>query len=540
MNENYQTILFEGIASQLKRKVNCIGQLYGSAMSLAIAECLIESNNMKVVITPNIETSETLLNEIKFFNQTNQLVEVLPDLEILPYDISPPNIDTVSKQSDILYKLAHKKIDLLIVSATNLLWKLPPKEYIINSSFKLNTNQIFDIDTLRYKLRLGGYKRVSMVKNPGDFSIRGSLVDLYSPSLDDPLRVDFSDDIIDSLRIFDSENQLTLRKVDQAMIIPANHYPNSSEAFDIFKENMRNSFEGNQMDWPLYNLIETDAASYGVHNYIPFFFKSMNTIWDYVEDNTHIYCMSESIESIKIYQKLIEERYQSVKENDQPMMKPDDLFINSNTQIEIIESKKPVILQSVKFRLNKKKTIINLETQPILSHSKGDHNSYKEIIEELMAKKDLKKILISAPTENRKSMIISHIKNHTESIVEAESWEDFLNQNEMFSITKRSISESFYMESKKIAVIGEIDLFGRTTRSRITRNRASRDPMAIIESLKDLDVGSLVVHKDHGIGKYNGLTKLIIDDVESEFLSLSYAKGDLLQVPVTLMEQVSR
>ena len=149
MNENYQTILFEGIASQLKRKVNCIGQLYGSAMSLAIAECLIESNNMKVVITPNIETSETLLNEIKFFNQTNQLVEVLPDLEILPYDISPPNIDTVSKQSDILYKLAHKKIDLLIVSATNLLWKLPPKEYIINSSFKLNTNQIFDIDTLR-------------------------------------------------------------------------------------------------------------------------------------------------------------------------------------------------------------------------------------------------------------------------------------------------------------------------------------------------------------------------------------------------------
>ena len=383
MNENYQTILFEGIASQLKRKVNCIGQLYGSAMSLAIAECLIESNNMKVVITPNIETSETLLNEIKFFNQTNQVVEVLPDLEILPYDISPPNIDTVSKQSDILYKLAHKKIDLLIVSATNLLWKLPPKEYIINSSFKLNTNQIFDIDTLRSQLRLGGYKRVSMVKNPGDFSIRGSLVDLYSPSLDDPLRVDFSDDIIDSLRIFDSENQLTLRKVDQAMIIPANHYPNSSEAFDIFKENMRNSFEGNQMDWPLYNLVETDAASYGVHNYIPFFFKSMNTIWDYVEDNTHIYCMSESIESIKIHQKLIEERFQSIKENDQPMMKPDDLFINSNTQIEIIESKKPVTLQSVKFRLNKKKTIINLETQPILSHSKGDHNSYKEIIEEL-------------------------------------------------------------------------------------------------------------------------------------------------------------
>ena len=117
-----------------------------------------------------------------------------------------------------------------------------------------------------------------MVKNPGDFTIRGSLVDLFSPSLDDPLRVDFSDDIIDSLRIFDSENQLTLRKVDQAMIIPANHYPNSSEAFDIFKENMRNSFEGNQMDWPLYNLIETDAASYGVHNYIPLFFKSIFSI----------------------------------------------------------------------------------------------------------------------------------------------------------------------------------------------------------------------------------------------------------------------
>ena len=358
MNENYQTILFEGVASQLKSKANCIGQLYGSAMSLAIAEYLIESNNMMVVITPNIEASETLLNEINFFNQTNQVIEVLPDLEILPYDISPPNIDTVSKQSNILYKLAHKKIDLLIVSATNLLWRLPPKEYIKNSSLELNINQDFDIDTLRNQLTSSGYKRVSMVKNPGDFSIRGSLVDLFSPSLDDPLRVDFSDDIIESLRIFDSENQLTLRKVDQAMIIPANHYPNSSEAFDIFKENMRNSFEGNQMDWPLYNFIETDAASYGVHNYIPLFFKSMDSIWDYVEDNAHIYCMSESMESIRVHQKLIEERYESVKENDQPMMKPNDLFINSNAQIEIIKSKEPVTLQSVKFRLNKKKIII--------------------------------------------------------------------------------------------------------------------------------------------------------------------------------------
>ena len=540
MKENYQTILFEGIASQLKSKANSIGQLYGSAMSLAIAECLIKSNNMMVVITPNIEASETLLNEINFFNQTNKVIEVLPDLEILPYDISPPNIDTVSKQSNILYKLAHKKIDLLIVSATNLLWRLPPKEYIKNGSLELNINQIFNIDALRNQLTSSGYKRVSMVRNPGDFSIRGSLVDLFSPSLDNPLRVDFSDDIIESLRIFDYENQLTLQIINQAMIIPANHYPNSSEAFDIFKENMRNSFEGNQMDWPLYNLIETDAASYGVHNYIPFFFKSMDSLWDYVDDNAHVFCIKESMESISIHQKLIEERYASVKENDQPMMKPENLFLNSNAQIEIIRNKEPVILQSVKFRLNKNKTIINLKTLPILSQNKSENNSYKKIIEDVVGKKDLKKILISAPTENRKSMIVNDIKNHTSSIGEVESWKDFLNQNEIFNITKRSISESFYIENKKIAVIGEVDLFGRTTKSRITRNRNTKDPEAIIESLKDLDVGSLVVHKDHGIGKYNGLTKLVIDDVESEFLSLSYAKNDLLQVPVTLMDQVSR
>ena len=540
MKENYQTILFEGIASQLKSKANSIGQLYGSAMSLAIAECLIKSNNMMVVITPNIEASETLLNEINFFNQTNKVIELLPDLEILPYDISPPNIDTVSKQSNILYKLAHKKIDLLIVSATNLLWRLPPKEYIKKGSLELNINQILNIDALRNQLTSSGYKRVSMVRNPGDFSIRGSLVDLFSPSLDNPLRVDFSDDIIESLRIFDYENQLTLQIINQAMIIPANHYPNSSEAFDIFKENMRNSFEGNQMDWPLYNLIETDAASYGVHNYIPFFFKSMDSLWDYVDDNAHVFCIKESIESISIHQKLIEERYASVKENDQPMMKPENLFLNSKAQIEIIRNKEPVILQSVKFRLNKNKTIINLKTLPILSQNKSEHNSYKKIIEDVVAKKDLKKILISAPTENRKSMIVNDIKVHTSSIGEVESWKDFLNQNEIFNITKRSISESFYIENKKIAVIGEVDLFGRATKSRITRNRNTKDPEAIIESLKDLDVGSLVVHKDHGIGKYNGLTKLVIDDVESEFLSLSYAKNDLLQVPVTLMDQVSR
>ena len=536
MNKQNQNIIFDH--SNVDSSVNNYGQLYGSAINLALAEKIKNDQGLKIVITPEIDIAETLCNELKYFADTDLFIELLPDLEVLPYDASSPSNQIIANRSEVLFQLLKGNIDVLVVSAANILWKLPPRKYFEEESFSLNVGELFSMQEVGQKLQKNGYVRVSTVVKPGEFCIRGSLIDVFSPLYTNPIRVDFDDEKIDLIKLFDVDSQLTLSTTNSVTIIPSEHYPKSSEAFNFFKTNMRNSFIGNQLEWPLYNFIETYAEDYGVYNYLPLFFDSMSSIWDYCK-TADIFCIGDIETTIKNYQKLIDQRFHHQNDLSQPKLKPSKLFFNATQQIKKINKMNPINLQHQKCWKSHNHKAINFDTSPLEPLNAFKTSSIERILNSLF-ETSTNKILLSAGSKNRKVFIENQLREHSIAVREVSSWNEFLGRRSGVFITEEPINESFIITTSGIAVIGEMELFGRRSRTRKYRGSVGKDPESIIRDLKDLQVDSLVVHGEHGIGKYKGLSVMMIDDINTEFLTIEYALGDLLHVPVTMMEQVSR
>jgi len=514
------------------------GQLYGSSIGLALAENRMQTEVSSLVICPNSENAKIIADEISYFNQTDQVVEVFPDLEILPYDLSPPRRDIISKRSEILHKLIKKEVNLLVLNASSLLWKLPPRDFFDSLSQQIEVGQSLSINKIKEILKRSGFDRVAVVHDPGQYTVRGSIVDLYSPSEIHPIRIDLDDDHIDSIRLFNSASQLTIKQIKSTWIIPANQFPRDSKAIDLFKANMRNHFEGNQMEWPLYNYIYDDPENHGVYNYLPLFYNTMSSILDFIDRSTRIFLIDDFSSSLLGFKHLIDQRFNDYQLDTQPIMQPNELFFNAKKIINEINQKTPFTIQSEKFTSTNKQQVINFDTQPLLLET-SDISLIIDKILLLIEKESVSKVLISAPTKKKQSLIKNYFKSTSLSIDMAKNWTDFLTQKDGIYLTEKILGKGFLIKSQGLAVIGEIDLFGKLTK-KINKTYRKQDPETIIENLKDLQKGALVVHRDYGIGKYDGLKRLLVDEIESEFLCINYAKGDLLQLPITQMEKVSR
>ena len=513
------------------------GQLYGSSIGLALAEDRIQTAVSSLVICPSSENAQVIADEISYFNQTDQIVEVFPDLEILPYDLSPPRRDIISKRSEILHKLIKKEVNLLVLNASNLLWKLPPRDFFDSVSQPIEVGQSLSIAEIKEILQRSGFDRVAVVHDPGQYAVRGSIVDLCSPSEIHPIRIDLDDDHVDSIRLFDSASQLTIKQIKKTWIIPANQFPRDSKAVDFFKTNMRNHFEGNQMEWPLYNYIYDDPENHGVYSYLPLFYNTMSSLLDYIDPSTRIFLIDDFASSLLDFKQLIDQRFNDYQLDTQPIMQPNELFFNANKIIDEINQKTLFTVQTEKLTGTNKQQLINFDTQPLLLET-SDISLIIEKILLLIEKESISKVLISVPTKKKQSLIKNYFKSTSISIGIANNWRDFLAQKDGIYITEQILGKGFLIKSQRLAVIGEIDLFGKL--KRVNKKYRKQDPETIIENLKDLQKGALVVHRDYGIGKYDGLKRLSVDDVESEFLCINYAKGDLLQLPITQMEKVSR
>ena len=514
------------------------GQLYGSSIGLALAEDRMQTAASSLIICPNSENAQVIADEISYFNQTDQIVEVFPDLEILPYDLSPPRRDIISKRSEILHKLIKKEVNLLVLNASNLLWKLPPRDFFDSVSQPIEVGQSLSMAEIKEILQRSGFDRVAVVHDPGQYAVRGSIVDLYSPSEIHPIRIDLDDDHVDSIRLFDSASQLTIKQIKKTWIIPANQFPRDSKAVDFFKTNMRNHFEGNQMEWPLYNYIYDDPENHGVYNYLPLFYNTMSSLLDFIDPSTRIFLVNDFSSSLLDFKQLIDQRFNDYQLDTQPIMQPNELFFNANKIIDEINQKTLFTVQTEKLTGTNKQQLINFDTQPLLLET-SDISLIIDKILHLIEKESISKVLISVPTKKKQSLIKNYFKSTSISIGIANNWTDFLAQKDGIYITEQILGKGFLIKSQRLAVIGEIDLFGKLTK-RVNKKYRKQDPETIIENLKDLQKGALVVHRDYGIGKYDGLKRLSVDDVESEFLCINYAKGDLLQLPITQMEKVSR
>jgi transcription-repair coupling factor (superfamily II helicase) len=514
------------------------GNLNGASIGLALSSLIVEANRPVVIIAPDTLAATRLEYELQFFHH-NQPIVHFPDWETLPYDQFSPHQDIISERIAALYKMPALKQGAIITPISTLMQRLPPRDYLDGNTFLLNPGDKFDLHAVRLRLSTAGYRAVDQVREHGEFAIRGSIVDLFPMGSDTPFRIDLFDDEIDTIRTFSTENQRSLEKIDKIQILPAKEFPLNDIAIERFRQAWRERFTGNPLNCAIYQDITEGICTPGIEYYLPLFFQQTQTIFDYLPDNALIIQIGNTHAKAEEFWHEIHTRYEQRRHDiSRPLLEPQTLYIPTAEIFNRVKAYAQIKIQSEAVSENIHN--INFATQPTLALN-VDHKAEKPLksLEDFLINYD-GRVLFCAETTGRREVLLQLFQTIKLAPKTYLSWDDFLADKATYGITVAPLDDGLTLETPAITLIAETQLYGNRVMQRRRRKVSVQDTDQIIKDLSELQVGSPIVHIEHGIGRYLGLQTLSVGDQIAEFLAIEYANQSKLYVPVSSLHLISR
>ncbi len=479
------------------------------------------------IFTETAFEARRLMEEMLWFNP-NLKINLLPDWETLPYDHFSPHPDLISERLLTLYQVTQKSFDVVIVPVTTALHLLPPKSYIQQFSFHFAKGQKVDIEAFKNQLTLNGYMNVVRVMAPGEFSVRGSLIDLFPMGSIVPYRLDFFDDEIDSIRTFDVDSQRTLYPVNEIKLLPARECPMDEKSISTFRQNYRERFEGDPSRSSIYKDISKGIPIGGIEWYMPLFFDEMSDIFSYFSDNTIIYKHGNLDHACNHFWQETEKRFRLFAyDAERPILEPKDLLLKSDQFFKSINTYE-------KFDLKRPETY---EKIPDVSIDRKNIQPLAKL--DKFVSESSKRIFILADSLGRRETVSELLKVGGIKFKSADNWSQALNMNDQVVLTVSPVHQG-YISSEHI-VVTESELYVNTVRQSKRRQRDKNfSSDAMVRDLSELKDGDPIVHEQYGVGRFRGLFNLDFGEGESEFLLLEYFGDDKLYVPVSNLDLISR
>ncbi|MFM8491185.1 MAG: transcription-repair coupling factor, partial [Candidatus Methylopumilus sp.] len=515
--------------NQNKESLSIINIDGSDSYSLAryIQDEVIKNKKNLAIFTETAFEARRLMEEMLWFSP-NLKINLLPDWETLPYDHFSPHPDLLSERLLTLYQVTQKSFDVVIIPVTTALHLLPPKSYIQQFSFHFAKAQKVDIEAFKNQLTLNGYMNVVRVMAPGEFSVRGSLIDLFPMGSIVPYRLDFFGDEIDSIRTFDVDSQRTLYPVNEIKLLPARECPMDEKSISTFRQNYRERFEGDPSRSSIYKDISKGIPIGGIEGYMPLFFGEMSDIFSYFSDNTIIYKHGNLDHACNHFWQETEKRFRLFAyDAERPILEPKDLSLKSDQFFKSINAYKQFDLKRPE--IFEKIPDVSIDRKNIQPLAKLD-----QFISE-----NSKKIFILADSLGRRETVSELLKVGGIKFKSADDWSESLNMNDQVVLTVSPVHQG-YISSEHI-VITESELYVNTVRQSKRRQRDKNfSSDAMVRDLSELKDGDPIVHEQYGVGRFRGLFNLDFGEGESEFLLLEYFADDKLYVPVSNLDLISR
>lgn len=537
MPEQYQYTLPERYTLPAKAgDVRLLGQLTGSACALECAQIAEKHAGPVVLITSDIQSALRLRDEIQQF--TTRMVTTLSDWETLPYDSFSPHQDIISARLSSLYQLPTMKRGVFILPVNTLMQRVCPHEFLHGHALVMQKGQLLSRDKLRSQLEQAGYRSVDQVMEHGEFATRGALLDLYPMGSDEPYRIDFFDDEIDSLRVFDVDSQRTLNEVESINLLPAHEFPTDQTAIELFRSQWREHFEVRRDPEHIYQQVSKGIWPAGIEYWQPLFFsQALPPLFSYFPSNTLLVNTGELEASADRFWLDVNQRYENRRVDPmRPLLTPDKLWLRVDELFSSLKQWPRVQLKTDK--LDKKAANTNLSYQPlpeltVQAQNKNPLDLLRRFIEQT---KDA--IVFSVESEGRRETmleLLARIKINPKLITRIEDAE----AGKIY-IMQGSCEHGFINPELKLALICESDLLGERVSRRRQDNRRTINTDTLIRNLAELSIGQPVVHLEHGVGRYGGMTTLEAGGIKGEYLILTYAGDAKLYVPVSSLYLLSR
>ena len=524
-------------------KTHAFGSLHDAGMAWGISQIAQQwhQQNQKpvIIVTEDSRLAEQLKAETQFF-LPNTDSHSFPDWETLPYDQFSPHQDIISERLSNLFKMPGLQASLLFLPVASLLQKLPPRSFMDGACFIYRKGDHFDLEGTRRRLQEAGYICVKQVFGQGEFSVRGSLVDIFPTDATLPIRIDLFDNEIESIRYFDPETQKSIRVIEQIELLPAKEYPLTHSGLEQFKKNYLAEFNPAQDSIPLLKQINQGVAPAGIEYYLPLFYSEMASVFDYLPKNSLIIRIGDTEQSMDNVQTYIEERFQLLNNNpNRPLLPPKRLYLQKNEAFYSLKQYPQIKL--TKETLTEQAGHFNVSTQTVpqmaLEHRKKDPaEALKHFIAQYSGN-----ILIAARSSGRKEHIDRLLNRHGIKAKNTENWQSFLATSTQINITSAPLDKGFINTAADFAILTEESLLGeQIPLQRRVEKESPIDPETVLSNLSELIMDAPVVHETHGVGRYKGLQRIAVQKTSPEFLVIEYAKGDKLYVPVSDLHLIHR
>ena len=507
--------------------------LTGSAPGLAIARFADQYQGLILVVTSDSAESYRLESEIRFY-RTNQELEVLifPDWETLAYDPFSPHPDIISERLNTLSTLPGLSRGVLIVPVRTLMQRLPPESFLAAHSLILDKSQHFEIQSWKARFESAGYRHVETVTERGEYASRGSLIDVFPMGAKHAYRIDLFDTEIDSLRTFDPDTQRTLELVSEVRLLPAHEFPFNKDAIATFRSRWFTFFQVDHRNCPIYQDVSSGFAPAGIEYYLPLFFESLSSLFDYLPANSLIVSSDQTQAAAQNFWQDLENRYENLRYDvERPILQPSELFLRVEELFAFIKPRTQIVLDGKQHPAHFKSGEL-----PGIAANVRLKNPAEELQKFVMSQE--RRILFTAESAGRRDLVEEFVARAGLQPVRCDSFQSFEEDGWDTGITISDIEHPLVIDG--LSVITESQLLGRSPESVRRKKDRVIDADQIIRNLTELHTGAAVVHIEHGVGRYLGLQTLEIDGLTSEFLTLAYANDAKLYVPVTSLQLISR
>ncbi|WP_051284344.1 transcription-repair coupling factor [Desulforegula conservatrix] len=535
-----------------KNEALSVSGLNNSGKALLISELCKNQKRPVWIIVETQKDADRIASDISFFSPDTE-VEFLPPYNILPLKNLSKGPDSSDSRISLFYRLMNNEFKgAIIITPEALIQKVIPVKSLSDNLDLLIKNESIDLDAFISGLMACGYERAAIVENPGDFCLRGGILDVFSPIYSEPLRLEFFGDVVDDIRFFSPETQKKTGTAHEVVIVPAKETIFRSKDADAIIGRIRKhaadcGLTAKQARETI-DRLKNEGLYQGIETLLPFFHETLGSIFDYISEGS-VFIVDEprSIEKrARDFRELVHDNFEKSVSGGKIASEADQISLSWEDASGFIDRLKPLIFKDLEIT-DSQRVIKDLDVSyednsdltTKLKNISGRENLFGPLADWINIRKEQGLcVLLLAATKSQAERLHEIVSTYGVNAHLMTGCPDFVRQQSMVYVCTGRLSKGFTWPDKGLAVAVEDEIFGLKYHRRRTRK-----PSSIRESflaLEELASGDLIVHSEHGIGMYQGLEKLSFGPVVNDFLLITYQGGDKLFIPVDRINTIQK
>ena len=513
--------------------------------ALAMADMVKAHGGLSVFVARDTPRASAFIDALAFFAREIEVVR-LPNWDCLPYDRIGPSPAVAAQRMAVLSRLAQAPADkaarLLVTTVPGLLQRVPPHSALSSASYMARPGQDVNVTDLERYFAVNGYARASTVSERGEFAIRGGVIAVFAPGADEPVRLDLFGNTLESIRAFDPETQRSTRQLKQIELLPVSEVLLDPGGISRFRKGYVAEF-GAPGDDALYASVSEGQRRGGVEHWLPLFYERLESVFDFIGEDALIAFDHLAQEALNERLALVQDAYEARTETARTRaaykaLPPEALYLTAEEWAERVAGhpnrwftpfqREGETVVDLGARLGRSFTTERAQDSVHLFEAAADHAG-------ALARAG-KRVLFASWSEGSSERLGAMLADHGLTGIRFSPYWDAARAADPKFPQRVVLPLESGFETESLAVISETDILG----DRLARPRRRRRAANFLAEATALTPGDLVVHIDHGIGRYAGLTTLDVQGAPHDCLELHYAADAKLYLPVENIDLLTR